>query len=320
MFKAAKLLLVIAVTVCVVFSVFVEVSVAESLPGMGLTGGVDWRDAVITGVGIADPAAEPMGRTDGQRLALARTTADRVASVILLETIVGIEMERISEQEALVTTKDVIRSMVRGTLKNAVIVNEGINELGLYEVTKAIRISDLPAKVRSGLEKEVDDVRRHTSGIRDKLKGMRYRHVYKYNLAYLGLEADTTTETGTSRGEASDKRSGARTAPDPLGTWLIIDARDVEGFLRSRGPVVYSEEGKEVYRGWEPLYYSDLLTAIKDTGATSHISVEARGMKETGEETSSNLVIGSKDAVFLTEKNREKHFFDRNRVIILVKK
>jgi len=129
---------------------FGKVAVLAVLAAAVLTGSVlavgpasvDWESGLITSIAMADPMAQ-RGRTVGQKVIMARTAALSMAEAYLLGAVKGIKIDRDTTIDEAIVKGDLIKKKVQGVIRRAMVVEEGVNELDLYEVQVALRLDDL---------------------------------------------------------------------------------------------------------------------------------------------------------------------------------
>jgi hypothetical protein len=109
--------------------------VIESMP----QGSVDWTKGIVTATGLGAPPENAVNR------AQARAMAERAASIVatrnLLEVVKGIRVDSATLVENMITTSDVIKTQVSGTLQGAQIMKKQVNPDGSVEVMVGVRLT-----------------------------------------------------------------------------------------------------------------------------------------------------------------------------------
>ena len=318
------------------------------------TASVDWDKGVISAMAMTDPLAQ-RGTTMGQRIVLARTAALGMAESYLLGAIEGIEIDRSTTIKEAIVDGDLIEKRIQGNIRKAMVVEEGINELDLYEVRVAVRLVDVAKAVSDEAGSETGSA----FGLLDKARETpAFRRSHALNREYLGVEKEETTastsgESASLRDLVSEKlaRAGrdedvrpdfgpsagivppavvdsvddrgsfftaepARPVASGNGyTSLVIDGRKVEGLVRDRAPIIYSDDGQTIFKGWEIPYYADLDKAVGAGGKS--LVIEPVGVKgENG--MSPHVVVTAKDAGRVMSANKNQHFLEDGRVMIVI--
>jgi len=225
-------------------------------------------------------------------------------------------------------------------------------------VRMAIRIDEVADACSAGTARETDGRREDAEVSAPAPRLPEFHRVHEMNRSYLGISdtGGTTFEpaVGTVTGQASsaanastnfDGDSFSEGAPaddkigdDPAGivepaeeeegdsrlpdgsTSLVIDGGDVDGLIRDRAPVVYSEDGQVVFKGWEIPYHSRLMDAVSAVGKDSlPLVVEPIGVKSANSGSSPHVVVSTGDARRIVESNRENGFLEKGDVSIVIK-
>ena len=151
---------------------------------------VDWDKGVISAIAMTDPMAQH-GRTVGQKVVLARVAALGMAESYLLGAVKGVKINRATTIKEAILTGDVIEKKIEGTIKGAMVIEEGINELDLYEVTVAVRIEEVAETVMTGLAKTTGSA----FGLLDKSGTTPvFRRNHRTNREHLGVSEDAGEE------------------------------------------------------------------------------------------------------------------------------
>lgn len=309
---------------------------------------VDWDEGVISSVAMSDPMAQN-GTTMGQKIVLARTSAIAMAEADLLGVVKGINLDRATTIKEAIVAGDIIERKVEGEIRRAMTIEEGINELDLYEVRLAVRINEVADAVTSAFSDTGAD-----AGLLDKAEEIPdFHRVHELNCSFLGLTESDSLETGREpepSKSAADPRSyetGKKisgsfnlgspsnySAPESEGIvnvletgWdhsdeagyssLVLNGREIDGLLRDRSPAVYSEDGQVVFRGWEIPYFRKLTSAVQaENAGTRPLVIQAAGFKDG--ETSPHLVVSNDDARKIMAANKQRHFLEDGNVMIVI--
>ena len=337
------------VIMVMVLTVALVVMVLGSISRATASTPVDWNCDVINTVALADPQAQH-GSTLGHKIVLARTAAIGLAQGQLLGILEGIRIDRVTTIKEAILTSDLIEKKVEGLIKGAMIIEEGVNELDLYEVRLAVKLHD----VARALEVEAPEKAMDETGLSAVLDEdvPEFHREHDLNQTHLGLDgedvssmtlqdyllkAKTNSRYARSKKVSSeDKQSKTsmvastfeaqheviEAAPQTSQyTSLIVDGRMFGELTRDRAPVIYSEDGKVLYRGWDVQYHDKLSNAIRMPAAGQKpFVVDAVGLKTVGDDNSSpHVVISRKAARTLQQANKAQGFLDEGRVMILIK-
>lgn len=180
---------------------------------------VDWEGGLITSIAMADPMAQ-RGSTVGQKVIMARTAALSMAEAYLLGAVKGIKIDRDTTIDEAIVRGDLIKKKVQGVIRRAMVVEEGVNELDLYEVQVALRLDDLVEAILPEDAAVTDGGVPAPAAPVEKLPPFYRSH--KLNKRYLGLPAEEPTgeipAAGTGdAGEADTGETGAGSSGD--GWW-----------------------------------------------------------------------------------------------------
>lgn len=283
---------------------------------------VDWGEGVIITVAMSDPLAQN-GRTVGQKIVLARVSAMAMAESYLLGVIQGINIDRNTTIKDAIVAGDLIEKRIEGKIKGAILMEEGINELDLYEVKMAVKLADV-ARVVSEADKGTDRASSALTHGEPRIPSFHRGHTL--NRKYLGMPADEKPVTESSsyfRREpeptypAEEKRTSSE---QPGHSSLVVDGREIDGLIRDRAPIIYSDDGQVLFKGWEIPYYSDVDDAVQDgrTGSTP-LMVNATGLKTNSDCSSSpHVTVTREDAEKIKDANNERQFLEDGNVLFVI--
>lgn len=170
---------------------------------------LDWDEGIVATIAMTDPEAQN-GRTSGQRLVLARTAAQAMAEADLLGAIMGMKINRRTTVRQAILSGDLIEKKVEGFIKGAMVIEEGINELNLYEVSMAVRIEDVLEVVMAESAKITGDA---YGLVGTPTAEPRFKRTHKLNKRYLGLPDDEPSVT-RKPARGSTYRKPPRSVPE----------------------------------------------------------------------------------------------------------
>jgi len=336
---------------------------------------LDWDEGIVATIAMTDPEAQN-GRTSGQRLVLARTAAQAMAEADLLGAIMGMKINRRTTVRQAILSGDLIEKKVEGFIKGAMVIEEGINELNLYEVSMAVRIEDVLEVVMAESAKSTGDA---YGLVGTPTATPRFKRTHKLNKRYLGLPDDepavtarrpaprstyrkpaasvpesksstdsddmtlreymrtrlkdkirtipgkeTAEKSGTGSGETGKSTEPERIAltvtSDTGYTSLVIDGRLQNNLIKGRRVVIYTKDGKVLYKGDKIHYFNRLLDALRsDVAGSKPLVVDAVNTKRNRSGRVTYPVVSKSDGHRIRRADDESSILKNPRIIILVK-